>query len=42
MSYTERTIKALSSYRKITEWNHFAKEFEEVYEGAKELGNDEV
>lgn len=42
MSYTERTLKALRSYRKISEWNHFAKEFDEVYEGAKELGNDEV
>lgn len=42
MSYVEKTLKALRSYRKISEWNHFAKEFEEVYEGAKELGNDEV
>lgn len=42
MSYVEKTLKALRSYRKITEWNHFAKEFGEVYEGAKELGNDEV
>ena len=42
MSYVEKTLKALRSYRKISEWNHFAKEFEEVYEGAKELGNNEV
>ena len=42
MSYVEKTLKALRSYRKISEWNHFAKEFDEVYEGAKELGNDEV
>ena len=42
MSYVEKTLKALKSYRKISEWNHFAKEFEEVYEGAKELGNNEV
>lgn len=42
MSYTERTLKALRSYKKISEWNHFAKEFDEVYEGAKELGNNEV
>lgn len=42
MSYIERTLKALRSYRKISEWNHFAKKFDEVYEGAKELGNDEV
>lgn len=42
MSYVEKTLKALRSYRKISEWNYFAKEFDEVYEGAKELGNDEV
>ena len=42
MSYVEKTLKALRSYRKISEWNHFAKEFDEVYEGAKKLGNDEV
>ena len=42
MSYVEKTLKALRSYRKISEWNHFAKEFGEVYEGAKELGNGEV
>lgn len=42
MSYVEKTLKALRSYRKISEWNHFAKKFDEVYEGAKELGNDEV
>lgn len=42
MSYVEKTLKALRSYRKISEWNHFAKEFDEVYEGAKELGNNEV
>lgn len=42
MSYVEKTLKALRSYRKISDWNHFAKEFDEVYEGAKELGNDEV
>lgn len=42
MSYIERTLKALRSYRKISEWNYFAKKFDEVYEGAKELGNDEV
>ena len=42
MSYVEKTLKALRSYRKIRDWNHFAKEFDEVYEGAKELGNDEV
>lgn len=41
-NYIERTIKALRYCRKISEWNHFAKEFDEVYEGAKELGNDEV
>lgn len=41
-NYIERTLKALRSYRKISEWNHFAKEFDEVYEGAKELGNNEV
>jgi hypothetical protein len=41
-SYTERIVKALRSYRKISEWNHFAKEFDEVYEGAKELGKTEV
>lgn len=40
--YAERTLKALRSYRKISDWNHFAKEFDEVYEGAKELDNDEV
>ena len=32
MSYVEKTLKALRSYRKISERNHFAKEF----------GNDEV
>ena len=42
MSYVEKTLKALRSYRKISEWNHFAKEFDEVYEGAKELGKAEV
>lgn len=42
MSYVEKTLKALRSYRKISDWNHFAKEFDEVYEGAKELGNNEV
>lgn len=42
MSYVEKTLKALRSYRKISEWNHFAKEFDEVYEGAKELGKTEV
>ena len=42
MSYVEKTLKALRSYRKISEWNHFAKGFGEVYEGAKELGNGEV
>ena len=42
MSCVEKTLKALRSYRKISDWNHFAKEFDEVYEGAKELGNDEV
>ena len=42
MSYVEKTLKATRSYMKISEWNHFAKEFDEVYEGAKELGNDEV
>ena len=42
MSYVEKTLKALRSYRKISDWNHFAKEFDEAYEGAKELGNDEV
>lgn len=42
MSYVEKTLKALRSYRKISDWNHFAKEFDEVYEGAKELGNGEV
>lgn len=42
MSYVEKTLKALRSYRKISDWNNFAKEFDEVYEGAKELGNDEV
>lgn len=42
MIYVEKTLKALRSYRKISEWNHFAKEFDEVYEGAKELGNGEV
>ena len=42
MSYVEKTLKALRSYRKISEWNHFAKEFDEVYDGAKELGNNEV
>ena len=42
MSYVEKTLKALRSYRKISEWNHFVKEFDEVYEGAKELGNGEV
>lgn len=42
MSYVEKTLKTLRSYRKISDWNHFAKEFDEVYEGAKELGNDEV
>lgn len=42
MSYVEKTLKALRPYRKISEWNHFAKEFEEVYEGAKELSNNEV
>lgn len=42
MSYVEKTLKALRSYRKISDWNHFAKEFDEVYEGAKDLGNDEV
>ena len=41
-SYTERTLKALRSYRKISEWNHFAKSFDEVYEGSKELGKTEV
>lgn len=34
MSYVEKTLKALRSYRKISDWNHFAKEFDEVYEGA--------
>lgn len=42
MNYVEKTLKALRSCRKITEWNHFAKKFDEVYEEAKELGNDEV
>lgn len=42
MSYVEKTLKALRSYRKISEWNHFAKKFDEVYGGAKEFGNDEV
>lgn len=42
MSYVEKTLKALRSYRKISDWNHFAKEFDEVYEGAKELGKTEV
>lgn len=42
MSYVEKTLKALISYRKISEWNHFTKEFDEVYEGAKELSNNEV
>lgn len=42
MSYVDKTLKALRSYRKISDWNHFAKEFDEVYEGAKELGNNEV
>lgn len=41
-SYIERTLKALRSYRKISEWSHFAKEFDEVYEGAKELSKTEV
>lgn len=41
-SYTEQIVKALRSYRKISEWNRFAKEFDEVYEGAKELGKTEV
>lgn len=42
MSYVEKTLKALRSYRKITEWNRFAKSFEEVYEGAKRTGEIEV
>ena len=42
MSYVEKTLKALRSYSKSSDWNHFAKEVDEVYEGAKELGNDEV
>lgn len=42
MSYVEKTLKALRSYRKISDWNHFAKEFDEVYEGSKELGKTEV
>lgn len=42
MSYVEKTLKALRSYRKISEWNHFAKKFDEVYKGAKDLGNNEV
>lgn len=41
-TYIERTLKALRSYRKISDWNHFAKEFDEVYEGAKELSDNEV
>lgn len=41
-SYTERTLKALRSYRKITEWNRFAKSFEDVYEGAKVSGEIDV
>ena len=36
MSYVEKTLKALRSYRKISEWNHFAKEFDEV-EQVREL-----
>ena len=42
MNYVERTVKALRSYRKISEWNHFAKSFEEVYEGAKRTGEVDV
>jgi hypothetical protein len=42
MSYVDKTLKALRSYRKISDWNHFAKEFDEVYEEAKKLGNNEV
>lgn len=42
MSYVEKTLKALRSYRKISDWNHFAKEFDEVYEGAKRTGEVDV
>ena len=41
-TYIERTLKALRSYRKISDWNHFAKSFDEVYEEAKELSDNEV
>lgn len=42
MSYVEKTLKALRSYRKISDWNHFSKEFDEVYEGAKRTGEVDV
>ena len=42
MSYVEKTLKALRSYRKTSEWNHFTKEFDEVYEGAKRTGEVDV
>ena len=42
MSYVEKTLKALRSCRKITDWNHFAKSFDEVYEGAKRTGEVDV
>lgn len=41
-NYIERTLKALRSYRKISECNHFAKEFDEVYKGAKRTGEVDV
>lgn len=37
-----RLLEALRSYNNITKWNHFARSFEKVYEGAKELSKDEV
>ena len=40
--YAERIVKALRSCRYITDWNHFAKSFDEVYEGAKRTGEVDV